>query len=107
MHKNSSLFETHYLRSERSFVSECRKRNLHLDVSFLKECQKHSLLFPVLEVDGEGQYDTFQIPLVAKILSRTRCLSDIKEKLEDIKASLERISKIIPEQYHHARQLNE
>lgn len=96
MHKNSSLFETHYLRSERSFVSECRKRNLHFDASFLKECQKHSLLLPVLEINGQSQYDTFQIPLVAKILNKARRLSDIKEKLEDLRTSVAGIERVLP-----------
>lgn len=51
---------------------------------------------PVLEIDGEGQYDIFQIPLVAKILKQTRKLSDIEEKLESIKVSLAGIERVLP-----------
>lgn len=96
MHKNSSLFETHYLRSERGFISECRKRNLHFDTKLLSECQKHALLLPVLEINGEAQYDTFQISLVAKILNKVSKLSDIEEKLEDIKTSTAGIERVLP-----------
>ena len=97
MHKNSLLFETHYLRNERRFISECQKRNLNIDTHFLKEYQKYSLFQPVLEVDGESYYDAFQIPLVASIYNRAKNpFKEIDGRVAEIKASLRSIESVLP-----------
>jgi len=96
MNKNSSLFNSHYLRKEKDFIQECRKRDLYFDVDFLEECKNQFSLKPVLRTEGQSYYDIFQIPVVAKIYRQVRKFSEIKEKVKEIKKTLQSLETILP-----------
>ena len=96
MNENSSLFESHYLRRSKDFVSECDKRNLRFDNDFLIECKKYSLLSPVLEYKNDEYYDLFQIAIVGVIYDKIKIFSDIATKAEEIKKSISELEQILP-----------
>lgn len=97
MHQNSSLLETEYLRTNTSFIRECRKRNLIINKEFLKKCKEWNLFRPVLTTkEGVELYDTYQIPLVARIYKKAKTFTELEENLELIKGSLFDIETVLP-----------
>ena len=96
MHKNSSLYERHYLKDSKEFIEECRKRNLRFELDFLRECKKYSLLKPVIKVEKVDYYDTFQVCIAAKIYNKIYKISEIGKKTDEIKKTIANIERVLP-----------